>query len=188
LKFPLVETWGDSWHAVCYGKQRPTTTRSKKAQEKNSEVCSAEPRLAPDRHPHRINTCYSPKESARFSVNPGTKTRALKTVGCGIRYPAENQILRLTLTSHNAKIFHANRQPKGDSRSGRQAHRMERISKRVVQDREKRGLEKLCGGSEQLEKFGCCRALRCFRCKPQSMQADYYDQIQVENGLHPAHS
>jgi len=94
----------------------------------------------------------------------------------------------LTLTSHNAKIGHADRQPEGASRGGRQAQRMERIPKRLVQDREKRGLEKFCRGSEQLEEFGCCGALCGFRHKPQQMQADRHHQIQVENGLHPADS
>ena len=58
--------------------------------------------------------------------------------------PNENIIFGLTYTSQNAKICHADRQPEGDSRSGRQAQPMERISKRLVQDREKRELEKLC--------------------------------------------
>jgi hypothetical protein len=53
-------------------------------------------------------------------------------------------IFRLTHTSQNAKIFYADRQPEGDQRSDRQAQRMGRISKRLVQDREERGLGKLC--------------------------------------------
>jgi hypothetical protein len=60
------------------------------------------------------------------------------------RTPAGTRILRLTPTSHNAKISHADREPEDDSGSGREARRMERLSKRLVQDREKRGLEKLC--------------------------------------------
>jgi len=62
----------------------------------------------------------------------------------GHNLPNENIVFRLTQTSQNAKIVHADRQPKGDQRSDRQAQRMERISKRLVQDREERGLEKLC--------------------------------------------
>ena len=50
----------------------------------------------------------------------------------------------LTLTSHNAKILHADRQPKGDSSSNRQAQRMERILKCLVQDHQARGLENFC--------------------------------------------
>src|SRR5260370_39925739 len=65
----------------------------------------------------------------------------------------QNRFLQLTPTSHNAKIPHANRQPEGDSRSGRQTRRMERLSKRLVQDREEHGVAKFCGGPQQLEKF-----------------------------------
>jgi hypothetical protein len=41
-------------------------------------------------------------------------------------------ISRLTLTSHNAKILHADHQPEGDSRIDRQARRMGCIAKRMV--------------------------------------------------------
>jgi HTH-type transcriptional regulator/antitoxin HigA len=64
---------------------------------------------------------------------------------------------------------------------------MGRIPKRVVQDNQERGLEKLCGPSEQLEKLGHGRALRGVRHKPQPEQADRHDKIQMESGLHPAH-
>lgn len=50
----------------------------------------------------------------------------------------------LTLTSHNAKILHADREPEGDSRSDRQARRMGRIAELMVQDSEERRLEELC--------------------------------------------
>ena len=79
---------------------------------------------------------------------------------------SDARIFRLTLTSQIAKICYANRQPKGDSRSDRPAQRMGSVSKRVVQDREERGLEKLCGGSDQLEELRCGGALRGFRYKP----------------------
>lgn len=95
---------------------------------------------------------------------------------------------RLTLTSHNAKILHADRKPEGDSRSDRQAQRMGRFAERMVQDCEERRLEELCRGSEQLEEFGRCGALCCVRCKPQQVQADRDHQIQVENDLYPSDS
>jgi hypothetical protein len=52
--------------------------------------------------------------------------------------------LPLTQTSQNAKILYADRQPKGNQRSDRQAQRMGCILKRVVQDSEERRLEELC--------------------------------------------
>ena len=75
-------------------------------------------------------------------------------------------ILRLTLASQIAKIIYANRQPKGDSGSDRPAQRMGSVTKRLVQDREERGLEKLCRGSVQLEELRCGGALCSFRYKP----------------------
>jgi hypothetical protein len=75
-------------------------------------------------------------------------------------------ILQLTLASQIAKIIYANRQPKGDSGSDRPAQRMGSVTKRLVQDREERGLEKLCRGSEQLEELRCGGVLRGFRYKP----------------------
>ena len=98
-----------------------------------------------------------------------------------------NGVLRLTLTSQYAKILHADRQPKGDSRSDRQARRMGCVPKRVVQDNQERRLEELCRRSEELEKLRRGRALCGVRYKPQQVQADRNDQIQMENGLHPAH-
>jgi hypothetical protein len=98
-----------------------------------------------------------------------------------------NGVVRLTLTSQYAKIQHADRQPKGDSRSDRQAPRMGCVPKRVVQGNQERRLEALCRRSEELEKLRRGRALCGVRYKPQQVQADRNDQIQMENGLHPAH-
>ncbi len=70
--------------------------------------------------------------------------------------------LRLTLTSHIAKIAYADRQPKDHSSGDGSAQRMARVSQCLVQDREKCRLEELCRGSEQLEKFRCGRKVCCF--------------------------
>ena len=68
------------------------------------------------------------------------------------------------------------------------AQRMACVADRMVQDNQKRGLEELCRRSEQLEKLRRGRALCGVRYKPQQVQADRDDQIQMENGLHSAHS
>jgi hypothetical protein len=82
--FPLLETRGDSWHAVCHGKQRPTRTRSKKAQEKDSEARSYEPLYTPHRDAKGVNTACSPKESARLSISrePRELTESLYGRAC----------------------------------------------------------------------------------------------------------
>jgi hypothetical protein len=53
--FFTLENSRKLWQAAWHGKQGRTKTRSKKAQEKNSEACSSETRRAPDRDARRIN-------------------------------------------------------------------------------------------------------------------------------------
>ena len=103
-------------------------------------------------------------------------------------YVALARSFGLTLTSHNAKMPYADREPQGDSRSDRQAQRMERIPKRMAPNHQRRRLEEFCRRSEKLEELGRGGSLCGVRYKSQQVQADRDYQIQMENGLHPIHS
>ncbi|MFZ3245134.1 MAG: hypothetical protein WA185_08665 [Candidatus Acidiferrales bacterium] len=63
---------------------------------------------------------------------------------------------------------------------------MGRVAERLVQDNQERRLEEFRRRSKQLEKFGRSGAFCGVRYKPQQMQADCDDQVQVEHGLHLA--